>query len=339
MKILVIGAGYWGPNIIRNLVGLPEVEAVGVCDLDPTRVQAIVAQFPRTHAAKPVPEAFADGYDAAVIVTPVQTHAALAQAALEHGLHVFVEKPLTRSSAEAETLIRLAEEKRRILMVGHVFHYKAEVRKLAELVASGVLGEIRYVDATRVNLGIFRPDVNVAWDLAPHDLTILEAVFGRSPRRVSAVGATHVKSNLPVMQKTMVHLLLDYGNEALARIHVNWFSPVKQRLMVIAGDKKMAVYDDLSPSESLKVYDCGTYDPTQDTPAYPTLRTGETFVPHLQHVEPLKREMQEFLAAIKEARSPATDGKAGLRVVKILEAAERSMEQQGIFIDLDPQAE
>jgi len=334
MRILVVGVGYWGPNIVRNLVDFPEVEAIGISDLDRAKAEKVAVRFPRTHVARPAPDAFSDGYDAAVIVTPVDSHAGLATAALEKGLHVMVEKPLTRTSEEAKALIAKAEAVNRRLMVGHVFHYKPEVRKLVDLVKSGELGNIRYLDSVRINLGLFRSDVNVLWDLAPHDLTIFEALLDRVPKRVSAIGAVHVVH--PVMpQETMAYLTLDYGDGCLGHVHVNWFSPVKKRLMIIAGDKKMAVYDDITPGEAIRVYDHGTYDPKAETPFYPALRSGDILIPQIKQEEPLKVELREFLASIKEGRPPATDGRAGLRIVQILEAAMRSLKSEGKFVDVE----
>jgi predicted dehydrogenase len=333
MRILVVGAGYWGPNFVRNLVEFPEVESIGISDLDPAKAQKLVQRFPRTHVARRAPDAFIDRYDAAIIATPVDTHATLAIAALNAGLHVLVEKPITRTSEEARNLIARAKEQNLRLMVGHVFHYKPVVRTLVDLVRSGELGRIRYVDSVRVNLGLFRPDVNVMWDLAPHDLTIFEAVIGKQPVRVSAVGASHV-THPTSPQDTMVHLTLDYGDGMIGHVHANWFSPLKQRLMVVAGDKKMAVYDDISAMEPIKVYDCGTYDPEADTPAYPALRMGHTSIPFIKQEEPLKLQIREFLNAIRDGRNPETDGEAGLRVVKILESGMQSLRQDGRFVDL-----
>ncbi|MBU1349035.1 Gfo/Idh/MocA family oxidoreductase [Patescibacteria group bacterium] len=333
MKVLVVGTGYWGPNIVRNLVEFSEVECIGVSDLDRAKAEKMVARFPRTRLAGPAPEAFGEGYDAAVIVTPVDSHAPLAEAALRAGLHVLVEKPLTRTSADAERLIALAEEKNRRLMVGHVFHYKPEVRELVRLVESGELGNVRYMDSVRVNLGLFRSDVNVMWDLAPHDLSIFEAIMKRMPERVSAIGACHVH-HPTTPQETMVLMTLDYGDGCLGHVHVNWFSPLKQRTMVIAGDRKMAVYDDINPTHPIKVYDRGTYDPATDTPMYPALRTGETVSPHVKQEEPLRIQLREFFGAIAEGRAPATDGAAGLRVVKLLEAGMRSLAEDGRFVNV-----
>lgn len=334
MKILVVGVGYWGPNVVRNLVEFPEVESIGISDLDPAKAAKMVANFPRTHVAKPAPEAFADGYDAAIIITPVDTHASLAEAALVNGLHVLVEKPFTRTIDEAKQLIAKADEANRRLMVGHVFHYKPEVRALVDLVKSGELGTVKYLDSVRVNLGLFRSDVNVLWDLAPHDLTIFEALLGKEPLRVSAIGARHVL-HPTTPQETMVYMTLDYGHGTLGHVHVNWYSPVKQRLMMVGGDKKMAVYDDINTAEPIRVYDRGIYDPTGDVPAYPALRTGAVEVPYIKQEEPLRAQLREFFTSIKEYRAPATDGAAGLRVVRVLEAAMRSLAQDGVFVNLD----
>ena len=333
MKVLVVGAGYWGPNVVRNLVNFPEVESIGISDLDRNKSKALSAKYPRTHVALAAPEAFTDGYDAAIVVTPVNSHASLASAALEAGLHVLIEKPITRTVEEARALIAKAEMYDKRLMVGHVFHYKPEVRALVELAQSGRLGTIRYIDSVRVNLGLFRPDVNVMWDLAPHDLTIFEALLKKMPKRVSAIGASHVPHPTSP-QETMVYLTLDYGEGCLGHVHVNWYSPLKQRLMVVAGDKKMAVYDDINTGESIRVYDRGTYDPVGDTPAYPALRSGDAFIPHIKQEEPLQAQLREFFTAIKEHRAPETDGHAGLRVVQILETAMQSLKQGGAFIDI-----
>lgn len=333
MKVLVVGAGYWGPNVVRNLVNFSEVESIGISDLDRNKSKALAAKYPRTHVALSAPEAFSDGYDAAVIVTPVNSHASLASAALDAGLHVLIEKPITRTVEEARMLVAKAEALDKRLMVGHVFHFKPEVRALVELVESGRLGNVRYIDSVRVNLGVFRPDVNVMWDLAPHDLTIFEAILKKMPKRVSAIGASHVPHPTSP-QETMVYLTLDYGEGCLGHVHVNWYSPLKQRLMVVAGDKKMAVYDDINTGEPIRVYDRGTYDPTADTPAYPTLRSGDTFIPHIKQEEPLQVQLREFFASIKEHRAPVTDGKAGLRVVQVLETAMESLKQGGLFVDV-----
>jgi predicted dehydrogenase len=292
----------------------------------------VAFQFPRTQVEESFEAALAAGYTAAVIVTPVLTHAALAQRTLEAGLHVLIEKPLTHTVVEAEALIRLAQEQGRTLMAGHVFHYKPAVRLMAKMVQQGEIGRVCYLDSVRVNLGLFRHDVNVVWDLAPHDLTIFEALLGgRQPQRISVQGAQHVPHPTR-RQETMTYLTLDYGQELLGHIHVNWFSPLKQRQLVVAGDKKMIVYDDMNINEPLRIYNCGTYDPEKDTALYPQLRAGDMHVPYVEQQEPLFLELQEFFAAIREGRAPETDGQAGLRIVRMLEAAMASLEQGGKLI-------
>ncbi len=335
MRVLVVGAGYWGPNIVRNLVEFPEVESIGISDIDTSRAEKLVKKYPRTHIAPPAPEAFTGDYDAVFIVTPVRTHKDLAIQALEAGMHVYVEKPLTRTVEEGRELVDAATRTGKRLMVGHVFHYKPAVRALVDLVKSGQLGTIKYLDSVRVNLGQFRPDVNVMWDLAPHDLTIFEAILGKMPVRVSAVGACHVPQ-YETSQETLTYLTLDYGDGCLAHVHTNWFSPLKQRLMVVAGDRKMAVFDDIDPMEPIRVYDRGTYDPEHDRkdPFYVQLRSGDTHVPFVKNEEPLKVQIREFFNAIREGRDPETDGEAGLRLVRILETAMVSLREDGRFISI-----
>lgn len=334
MNVLVVGAGYWGPNVVRNLARFPDVERIGIFDLDESKSRSLAFQFPRAYVETDFEGALKSGYQAAAIVTPVLTHADLAKRVLEAGLHVLIEKPLTRTVEEARSLIELAKRTDRCLMAGHVFHYKPAVRYMAEMVRRGDIGEVCYIDSVRVNLGLFRHDVNVLWDLAPHDLSIFEAVLGgRMPIHVSAQGGQHVKHPTR-RQETMVYVTLDYGNDVIAHIHVNWFSPLKQRQMVLAGTKKMVVYNDMDLNEPLRVYDCGTYDPAQDTPFYPQIRSGDIHIPYIQQQEPLFLQMKEFLSAIREHRAPETDGLAGLRVVSILEGAMRSLEQGGSQQDI-----
>lgn len=329
-----MGAGYWGPNIVRNLARFPEIERIGIFDVDRKKAEAVAFQFPRTQVEGSFEEALQAGYQAAAIVTPVLTHAELAERALQAGLHVLIEKPITHTSEEAKRLIKIANDKGLTLMAGHVFHYKPAVRVMVDMVKRGDIGNVCYLDSVRVNLGLFRHDVNVLWDLAPHDLTIFEAVLGgMQPERVSVQGAQHV-AHPTRRQETMTYLTLDYGNEILGHIHVNWFSPLKQRQMVVVGDKKMIVYNDIELNEPLRVYDCGTYDPSKDTPAYPQIRSGDVDIPFVQQQEPLYIQMQEFLQAIRDKRLPQTDGQAGLRIVQILEAAMESLAQDGAFVSL-----
>ncbi len=334
MNVLVIGAGYWGPNVVRNLTRCTEVERIGIFDVDRTKAQTVASQFPRTCIEMSLEEALKAGYQAAIIVTPVLTHADVGRQVLEAGLHVLIEKPMTYTVTDAQALIDLAKKRGLCLMAGHVFHYKPAVRMMVEMIRRGDIGDVCYMDSVRVNLGLFRHDVNVLWDLAPHDLSIFEAVMGgRQPERISAYGAQHV-AHPSRRQDTMAYMTMDYGNDVLGHLHVNWFSPLKQRQMVVTGSKKMIVYDDMSLNEPLRVYDCGTYDPKLDTPMYPQLRTGDVHIPYVQQQEPLYLEIQEFLSAIREERVPETDGEAGLRVVRMLEAGIESLEGEGSFIPM-----
>lgn len=329
MNILVVGAGYWGPNIVRNLGSFADVQKIGLVDLDPKKAEAVAFRFPRVQVEPSFETALNAGYEAAIIVTPVLTHAKLATQALEAGLHVLIEKPMTRTVAEAEALIALAKCLDLRLMAGHVFHYKPAVRLMAEMIKKGEVGNVCYIDSVRVNLGLFRHDVNVLWDLAPHDLSIFDALLpGKTPIRVSAKGAQHVPHPTHA-QETMVYLTLDYGRDLIAHLHVNWFSPLKQRQMVVAGSKRMIVYNDMDLNEPLRIYDCGTYDPVKDTPFYPQIRTGDISIPYVTQQEPLFLQLQEFIASIREHREPETGGQAGLEVVRILEAAMRSLENGG----------
>ncbi len=329
MNVLVVGAGYWGPNIVRNLGSFADVQKIGLVDLDPKKAEAVAFRFPRVHVEPSFEEALKGGYEAAIIVTPVLTHAALATRALEAGLHVLIEKPITRTVAEAEALIALAKRVDRRLMAGHVFHYKPAVRLMADMIKRGDIGSICYIDSVRVNLGLFRHDVNVLWDLAPHDLSIFRALLPeKMPIRVSAKGAQHVPHPVHA-QETMAYLTLDYGQDLIAHVHVNWFSPLKQRQMVVAGDRRMIVYNDMDLNEPLRIYNCGTYDPVKDTPFYPQIRTGDIAIPYVAQQEPLFLQLQEFMASIREHREPETAGQAGLEVVRMLEAAMRSLENDG----------
>lgn len=334
MNILVVGAGYWGPNIVRNLGSFTDVQKIGLVDLDVAKANAVAFRFPRVHVEPSFEAALKADYEAAIIVTPVLTHAKLATQALEAGLHVLIEKPITRTVEEANALIGLAERLDLRLMAGHVFHYKPAVRVMADMIKRGEIGSVCYIDSVRVNLGLFRHDVNVLWDLAPHDLSIFEALLpGRAPLRVSAKGAQHVPHPTHA-QETMVYLTLDYGQDLIAHLHVNWFSPLKQRQMVVAGDRRMIVYNDMDMNEPLRIYNCGTYDPVKDTPFYPQIRTGDISIPYVTQQEPLSLQLQEFIASIREHREPETGGRAGAEVVRILEAAMHSLTQDGKVISL-----
>ena len=336
IRVAVVGAGYWGPNLIRNFVACPEAKLVAVCDKDRARLDKVLAGYPSVEAIESYEVLLAkNDLDAVAIATPVGTHAPLALAALRAGKHVLVEKPLAGSVRDAETMVRAAREAERILMVDHTFVYSGPVRKIKEIVDSGDLGEIYYVDSVRINLGLLQHDVNVVWDLAPHDLSIMDHLIGRLPKSLSAFGACHADSDSGI--EDVAYLNLDFGDGLLASFHVNWLSPVKIRHFLVGGSRKGLVYNDLVPDEKIKVYDRGI-TVSQDAEARRGVlvgyRTGDVWSPRIEPQEPLQVMVRHFVECIRENKTPLSDGEAGLRVVRILEAAQRSIKAQGGRITL-----
>jgi len=336
ISVAVIGCGYWGPNLIRNFSACSETRVVAVCDKDPARLNKVLAQYPTVVGVAQVDQLLQrDDIDAIAIATPVKTHAPFAMAALQAGKHVLVEKPLAASVREAEQMVRLASTTKRTLMVDHTFVYSPPVRKMHELIVSGDLGDLRYIDSVRINLGMFQHDVNVVWDLAPHDLSIVDYLLGRLPRSLSAFGACHADNENEI--EDVAYLNLDFGDGLLASFHVNWLSPVKVRHFIIGGTKKSIVYNDLDPAEKVKVYDCGitvSEDLEKRRGVLIGYRTGNIWSPHIEQCEPLQTVVQHFAECIRDKKRPITDGDAGLRVVRILEAAQRSIKAQGGRITL-----
>jgi len=330
----VIGCGYWGPNLLRNFAESEAAELRWICDLDVNRLAAMGRRYPAARATTDYKSLLADQtLEAVAIATPVWTHFSFAKEALEAGKHVLVEKPLTASVAEAEQLVELAERNNLALMVDHTFIYTGAVRKIKEMVQGGEIGDLLYFDATRINLGLFQDDINVVWDLAPHDLSIMDYVIGRQPEAVTATGSCHIKKGI----ENIAYVLLRFPDEFIAHFHFNWLSPVKIRRTLIAGSHKMVVYDDIEPTEKVRVYDSGVTtthaeEQIDREAAYRTLvsyRTGDVWVPKLDSSEALHYVCKEFLDAISEKRPPLTDGNAGLRVVRLLDAAQRSIRQNG----------
>jgi predicted dehydrogenase len=333
MKAAVIGTGYWGPNLIRNFLALDEIEAVAACDLDEVRLAKMRKSFYGIETSNE-PESLIDrdDIDVVVIATPVSTHHALAKRALSAGKHCFIEKPMTTSVAEAEELIALAEQKRVTLMVDHTFIYTGAVRKMKEVIDSGRLGEIYYFDSVRVNLGLFQHDVNVVWDLAPHDLSIMDHLLEEKPVAVSAIGSCHVGNEL----EDIAYLTLEFRNNLIAHFHVNWLAPTKIRQTLIGGTKSMIVYDDTQTSEKVKIYDKGIDVSTREG-IYDTLvqyRTGDMLSPKLDQEEALAVGTRHFVDCVLNGDRPLTDGRAGLNVVRILEASTASMRGRGRLIEL-----
>jgi predicted dehydrogenase len=331
LNIGVIGYGYWGPNLVRNFseCGLAQVSAV--CDLDPRRLQSLHARYPAVRTTREYQEIIRDpGVDAVAIATPVATHFGIALEALRAGKHVWVEKPITRTAAEAEQLVGEAAQRRLTLHVDHTFVYTGAVRKIHELIRGESLGQIYYYDSVRVNLGLFQHDVNVLWDLAVHDLAIMDFLLESRPVAVSATGISHVAGQ----PENIAYLTLFYPSSLVAHLHVNWLSPVKVRKTLIGASQKMIVFDDLEPNEKIKVYDKGVTlnhgaVPEPSHQALVGYRTGDMWCPKVDGTEALLTEARHFVDCVARGEPTTTDGLAGLRVVEILEAASRSLAQRG----------
>jgi predicted dehydrogenase len=326
----VIGYGYWGPNIVRNLRALDGCQVVGVCDQTPAarkRIQAANHGIPVHSDANELiksPEV-----DAIAVVTPVWTHYDLAKAALENGKHVFVEKPFTSNVAQAEELINLAEQKNLLIMVDHTFLFTGAVRKIQKLLKEGALGRLYYYDSTRVNLGLFQHDCNVIWDLAPHDLSIMNHLLSKDAEAISATGQSHLNGH-----EDIAFITAYYPDKMIAHVNVNWISPVKVRTTLIGGEKKMLVWNDLEADEKLKIYDKGVDVKSQEG-VYNLLvsyRSGDMWAPQVEQVEALRLELGYFVECIKKNEAPFNDGRAGLKVVRMLEAASVSLAKRGELV-------
>lgn len=330
----VLGLGYWGPNLAKNVAASKECRLTGLCDRDAARLEHVAAEYPGVRQTRDVDDLLRDpAVEAVAVATPVDSHYGLARTCLEAGRHVLIEKPMTRSAAEAESLIELAEVKGLTLMVDHTFNYTGAVTKLKEIMATGSLGDILYWDSVRVNLGLFQHDVNVVWDLAPHDLSIMDYVLDVKPTSVQATGVAHYSDGL----ENIAYITLRFTGGTIAHFHVNWLAPVKIRTTLIGGTKKMIVFDDMETVEKLKVYDKGVNVVKEREGIYYTLvqyRMGDMFAPHIQNVEALSREVAHFARVVRGEDRPISGGDAGLRVVRILEAAERSMREGGEEIRL-----
>jgi predicted dehydrogenase len=330
----VIGYGYWGPNLVRNFMDSPETTVRAVSDLRPQRLADVQSRYPSVRAVSNYHELIADPkIDAIAIATPVSSHFELALEALQAGKHVLVEKPLTSNSEQAQRLIDEAAERDLILMVDHTFVYTGAVRKIKELAESNTLGEIYYYDSVRVNLGLFQHDVNVIWDLAVHDLSIMDYVLASNPVAVSATGMSHISGQ----PENVAYLTLFFPDRQIAHLHVNWLAPVKVRRTLIGGSERMIVYDDLEPSEKIKVYDKGITVSQKPEALYDLLvsyRSGDMWAPRLDNVEALRAEAAHFSACIKGEARPLTDGATGLRIVRLLEAAEKSLRERGNVVEL-----
>ena len=335
IRVGVVGYGYWGPNLVRNFAEAPGSQVGAVCDSRAARLAQVRARYPGVETTTEYNDLLKNPQlEAIAIATPVSTHFDLALRALQAGKHVLVEKPLTATGEEARRLIAEADKRGRVLMVDHTFIYTGAVRKIKELATSGSLGELYYYDSVRVNLGLFQHDVNVIWDLAVHDVSIMHHVLPATPRAVSATGMCHV----PGEPENIAYLTLFFDGCLIAHIHVNWLAPVKVRRTLIGGSSKMIVFDDLEPSEKIKVYDKGITVNNSPENVYQMLigyRTGDMWAPQIDLTEALRIEAAHFVRCIESGERPLTDGQAGLQVVEILEAATRSMAERGRLVELN----
>ena len=331
VKVGVIGCGYWGPNLIRNFSKVPDCRLEAVADQKPERlasVRHLNSEMRTTTEANELVES--DSIDAVVIATPISTHFDLAKACLNNGKHVFIEKPITTTSAQARELIHLAQQQHKVLMVDHTFIYSGAVRKLRQIIDSGELGEIYYYDSVRLNLGLFQHDVNVLWDLAPHDFSLLTYLLDKKAIRVTASGSSPVRWN-GWKQESIAYVNVELEGRANAHFHLNWLSPVKLRRTLIGGSRKMVIYDHLDTENQVKIFDKGI-EVREDLDRYKVLvqyRMGDLLCPKVDQTEALEVACKHFVHCIQTGEQPITDGHAGLRVVQLLEAAERSMRKEG----------
>ncbi len=335
INVGVVGCGYWGPNLIRNLRSLPDCRVATICDVSNERLSHLTRLYPEVAAVTDFAQIARDqDIDAVAIATPVHTHFELAKQALQMGKHVIVEKPMAASAAQCRELIRIASQRRLTLMVGHTFIYSATVRAIKDIVKSGELGEIFYIGSQRLNLGLIQKDINVVWDLAPHDISIILYLLSQDPVAVNCQGKAHIRAGI----EDVTNLSLDFGNGAIALVQSSWLDPNKIRRMTIVGSKRMIVYDDNEPLEKIKIYDKRVEAPPHyDTYAefHYSYHYGDMRAPYVKQVEPLKVQCDHFLDCIRSGTVPETGGMEGLRVVEILEAASRSLQAGGGRVELD----
>lgn len=334
IRVGVIGAGYWGPNIVRNLHEAPGAEAVAVADLSEERLDAIRKRFPAVRVTTDYRELLNDPtIDAICVVTPVGTHRKLAEEAFAAGKHVFVEKPLARNVSDAEAIVRAGERAGKTLMVGHTFVYNPAVAVVKDILDSGGIGDVHYLDSQRVNLGLHQFDINVLWDLGPHDVSIALYWLGEEPEWVQCSGACFVQPNI----EDVVFLMIGFPSGAIAHAHLSWLAPSKLRTTIVIGSKKMVVYDDNQAVEKVKIYDQGV-DKLESDELRRSYRAGDIHSPRVPMTEALQIEMRHFVECVRDGKKPRSDGEAGLMVVRVLELAMRSLRSGGarVAYRLDP---
>ncbi len=327
--VAILGSGYWGPNYIRNFDNFKNAEIKWVCDIDPNKLKLVSDKYPRIKTTSNFDQVLSDPeVEAVVIVTPTQTHYSLAKKALKANKHVLVEKPITTRSEEAKELIELAKRQSRVLMVGHIFMFNQAVRKIKNYVDEGLLGDVQYLYASRTGLGPIRHDVNALWDLSPHDISILLYLLNQRPESVIAFGESYVQKDI----EDVVFVILHFPNHIIAKLHVSWLDPIKIRQMTVVGTQKMLVFDDVSVTEPLKIFDKGvSYEKPFGSYGdfHLQVRDGDILIPKVQPNEPLKLECENFIDAIREGKKIETPGESGYDVVKILEAATESLKSGG----------
>ncbi len=328
INVGVVGYGYWGPNIVRNFFASNGCTVKAVADGRPERLSALAKIFPSIQGVKDGNDIInSKEIDAVVVATPVFTHFALAKKALENGKHVLIEKPMTASVAEADELINIAAKKGLTLMADHTFLYTGAVEKMKELIDTEVIGKPLYFDSARINLGLFQPDVNVLWDLAPHDISILTYLVSEMPESINATGISHTRNKI----ENIAYLTVNYNSDFIAHFNCSWSSPVKVRQTLIGGDKKMILYNDLEPSEKVRVYDTGYNHKTEEdkTRIMVDYRTGDVFIPKLSSREALAGVASDFIQSIMQKKDPLANAELGRKVVKILEASQESIKNNG----------
>lgn len=338
----IVGCGYWGPNLVRNFNSIPDSEIVYCADFDEKRLQHIKSLYPKTRTVRDYREIVdKKEIDAVIVATPIETHYKIAKDFLNAGKHVLIEKPITNSSEEAKELINLAEKNKRVLMVDHTFEYSAPVRKIKEIIDKGELGQIFTIDMIRVNLGLFHEKANVIADLAPHDISMLLYYLGRMPLSVRAIGNSYIREGI----EDDAHINLEFSDKVMANIHLSWLDPMKIRKTTIVGNKKMLVFDDISENEKIKIYDKGVTIEKNNIPKQPyydtyeqwalSYRSGEVYSPKIENKEPLNVMAMDFIDCIKNNKKPLTDGYSGLKVVKVLEAMQESLKNDGKKVKLE----
>jgi predicted dehydrogenase len=335
LKMGAIGCGYWGPNLIRNFVEIPDSKLIAIADLDGERLAHLQSRYPQIQKTfQDYKEFFNLGLDAVVIATPPSTHYQIAADCLENGLHVLIEKPITLKSEDARKLRTLAAEKGLILMVGHTFEYNPAVRMLKEMIESGELGKIYYVDAIRASLGLFQTKANVLWDLAPHDISILRYILGADPESISVQAASCVQTGIA----DVAYATLQFPDDVLTHIRLSWLDPSKTRRITVVGSEKMVIYDDVESLEKIKIYEKGV-KATRHTDTYGEFsfayHYGDVVIPYIRLEEPLRVQCQHFLDCVREGKRPQTDGENGLQVVRVLEAGQYSMDHEGQKVNIN----